>query len=41
MEHRHGMLTYIAVDVELDIGVVRPYDMIDATSEIFEEEPKT
>ena len=35
------MLTYITVDVELDFGVVRPYNMVDTTGEILEKEPKT
>ena len=37
---RTTSLTYIAVDVELEIGVVGPYDSIDAIGKVLPEKPE-
>ena len=40
VQERPRLLTNVTVNVEPDIGVIGPYDSIDAVSETLQEQPK-
>ena len=40
MPEMRGTLTYIAIDVQLDVEVIRPDDSINAPQQVLAEEPK-